>query len=124
MPPWSLCRQVPPLSGIASAVRTAENADERVATLFAALSEPIRIQMLRIMLARGAEDVPCTLFGQELGIDKSTISYHVGILHRANLISVHEAGGNYRSALRIDTLESCAPALLEHLRKDHRADRR
>jgi DNA-binding transcriptional ArsR family regulator len=104
-------------------MRTAENADERVATLFAALSEPIRIQMLRMMLARGAEDIPCTLFDHELAIDKAAISYHVGILHRANLISVREAGGNYRCGLRIDTLESCAPALLEHLRKDHPADR-
>ena len=91
--------------------------------LFAALSEPIRIQMLRMMLAHGAERFPCARFDHELAVDKAAISYHLGILQRANLITVHEADGNYRCGLRIETLESFAPALLEHFRTERPADR-
>lgn len=91
--------------------------DEGFIAVFGALSEPIRMQIIRMMVDYGDEDFPCTTLDEELPIAKSTISYHVQILRRAGLISVRKAGRNYFYRLRDETLESFAPALLTHLRE-------
>jgi DNA-binding transcriptional ArsR family regulator len=88
---------------------------DQFVTVFAALSEPIRVRMLQMMVQKGEEDLPCTSLDEELPIAKSTISYHVAILRRAGLIGVRKAGRNYFYQLRHETFETVAPGFLEHL---------
>ena len=95
-----------------------ESPDDEFVTVFAALSDPIRVRMLRMMVQHGSWDFPCTTFDTELPVAKSTISYHSQILRRANLISVRKEGRNYFYRLRTNTLRRFAPALLKHLRTD------
>jgi ArsR family transcriptional regulator len=90
---------------------------EQYVAVFAALSEPLRLRMLQMMVQSESADgeLPCTALDDELPIAKSTISYHVQILRRAGLIGVRKAGRNYFYQLRQDVLESYAPGFLEHL---------
>ncbi|CAB4924802.1 unannotated protein [freshwater metagenome] len=92
-----------------------ESTDEFVA-VFGALSEPIRVEMLRLMVHSDG-DLPCTHLDTVLPIAKSTISYHIQILRRAGLISVRKAGRNYFYELCEETLEGYSPEFLEHLRR-------
>jgi ArsR family transcriptional regulator, arsenate/arsenite/antimonite-responsive transcriptional repressor len=88
---------------------------DQFVTVFAALSEPIRVRMLQMMIQQGEDDLPCTALDEELPIAKSTISYHVQILRRAGLIGVRKAGRNYFYQLRLETSETFAPGFLDHL---------
>jgi ArsR family transcriptional regulator len=103
-------------ASVARSIVGNDNPDDEFVTVFAALSDPIRLQMLRMIIQYGYGQFPCTAFDDELPIAKSTISYHVQILRRANLISVHKEGRNSFYRLRAETLEYFAPTLLEHLR--------
>jgi ArsR family transcriptional regulator, arsenate/arsenite/antimonite-responsive transcriptional repressor len=95
---------------------SSQDVEDGFVAVFGALSEPIRLQMVRMMIEHGAEEFPCTTFDEVLPIAKSTISYHVQVLRRANLISVRKEGRKYFYKLRVETLEGFAPALLWHLR--------
>ncbi|HVW42438.1 MAG TPA: metalloregulator ArsR/SmtB family transcription factor [Amycolatopsis sp.] len=92
------------------------DATDRFVTVFAALSEPVRVRIIQMMLENAPADLPCTTLDEELPIAKSTISYHVGILRRAGLVEVHKAGRNYFYQLRTDRMEAYAAAFLDHLR--------
>lgn len=98
-----------------------DDPDEEFVTVFAALSDPIRVRMLRMMALYSQSDYPCTNFDDELPIAKSTISYHAQILRRANLIGVRKEGRNYFYRLRTDTLKHFAPALLKQFRTERSA---
>jgi len=91
------------------------DANDRFVTVFAALSEPIRVRMIQMMLENGPEDLPCAQLDEELPIAKSTISYHVGVLRRAGLVDVRKAGRNYFYQLRTDRVKAYVPAFLDHL---------
>jgi DNA-binding transcriptional ArsR family regulator len=88
--------------------------------VFGALSEPIRVEILR-MMAQRSDDLPCTLLDDVLPIAKSTISYHIQILRRAGLISVRKAGRNYFYELNTDVLRGYSPGFLAHLRRSDAA---
>ena len=102
------------LAGVAHLSLHAPPVTDQYITVFAALSEPVRIRMLRMMLAAEG-DLACTALDKTLPIAKSTISYHVQILRRAGLITVRKAGRNYFYQLRRDAFETFAPGFLEHL---------
>jgi ArsR family transcriptional regulator, arsenate/arsenite/antimonite-responsive transcriptional repressor len=93
----------------------APSTTDQFVTVFAALSEPIRVRMLQMMAQQGENDLPCTALDEELPIAKSTISYHVQILRRAGLIGVRKAGRNYFYQLRNETFDTFAPGFLDHL---------
>lgn len=81
-----------------------------------ALSEPIRVDMLSYMAT--ADELPCTFLSEVLPVAKSTISYHIKVLHQAGLITVRKDGRNYHYRLRTDFFERWLPGFLEVLRDD------
>lgn len=84
--------------------------------VFAALSEPLRVRIMCLLAQSETGEVPNTLLDERLPVGKSTISYHVGILKRAGLLSVRKSGRNYFYLLRPEHLERYSPGFLEHLR--------
>lgn len=94
---------------------------DRCAAIFNALSEPLRIDMVR-QIAR-TDELACTTLEKTLPITKSTISYHVKILYRAGLITVRKAGRYYHYRLREDVFESYVPGFLGRLRARRTARR-
>jgi DNA-binding transcriptional ArsR family regulator len=84
--------------------------------VYSALSEPLRVRILHMMVRVSGQDFPCTKLDETLPVGKSTISYHIGILRRAGLISVRKEGRNYFYQVRESTLNTYAPEFLAYLR--------
>ncbi|HET8908389.1 MAG TPA: metalloregulator ArsR/SmtB family transcription factor [Ktedonobacterales bacterium] len=81
-----------------------------MAAVGAALADPTRVQMLRLMEAN--EEVACAALEATFSLTKSTISYHVRVLRHAGLIRVRKAGKFYYYALVRDEIERRFPGLL------------
>lgn len=83
---------------------------EELAAVGAALSDPTRVQMLRLMQAN--EEVACAALETTFSLTKSTISYHVRVLRHAGLIRVRKAGKFYHYGLMRAEIERRFPGLL------------
>jgi DNA-binding transcriptional ArsR family regulator len=92
-----------------------QTTDDYVA-VFSALSEPLRVRIVHMLAHRSDGELPCATLDAELPVGKSTISYHVGILRRAGLITVRKEGRNYFYRLREENLSRFAADFLAHLR--------
>ena len=95
------------------AVLRDDDALDRYAAIFGALSEPIRLDIL--LRIAGRQELGCTILDDTLPISKSTISYHIKILYQAGLIEVRKEGRYYFYRLRSDVIEEMAPGLLERM---------
>lgn len=85
--------------------------------VFRALSDPTRIQILSL-IASSDDEYACTKLEGELPISKSTISYHVKILHGAGMVQVRKAGRNYFYTARRGVIDNLLPGFLEHLQAE------
>lgn len=94
---------------------------ERHAAIFNALSEPMRIDMVT-QIARAGE-LACTVLDETLPVSKSTISYHVKVLHHAGLIHVRKEGRYYFYRLRDDVFAEYLPGFLLRLAPANGASR-
>lgn len=83
---------------------------EELAAVGAALADPTRVRMLRLMEAN--EEVACAALEATFSLTKSTISYHVRVLRHAGLIRVRKAGKFYHYALLRNEIEPRFPGLL------------
>ena len=99
------------------AVLRDDDALDRYAAIFGALSEPIRLDIL--LRIAGRQELGCTILDETLPISKSTISYHIKILYQAGVIEVRKDGRHYFYRARYDLLEAAAPGLLERLLAAH-----
>lgn len=73
-----------------------------------ALSEPLRLTMIRTLAARGEVD------SLELGPDlpRSTLTHHTGLLRESGLVFVRAEGRKCLIRLRTDDLERRFPGLI------------
>ena len=95
-----------PLPNVASPVVS----PQELAAVGAALADPTRVQMLRLMQAN--DEVACAALEMTFSLTKSTISYHVRVLRHAGLIRVRKTGKFYHYALVRDEIEQRFPGLL------------
>lgn len=86
---------------------------EHYTSIFTALSEATRLEMLRLIDKAG--EMPCTALVESLGVAKSTVSYHVKILAHAKLISVRKQGRNYFYTPRRDVMDEAVPGFRQRL---------
>lgn len=94
-------------------VETPQATPQELAAVGAALADPTRVQMLRLMQAN--EEVACAALETTFSLTKSTISYHVRVLRHAGLIRVRKTGKFYHYALVRDEIERRFPGLLDLL---------
>lgn len=87
---------------------------ERLVTVFSALSDPTRIEMLEMIVRRG--EVGCAEFDRHFPLSKSTISYHAKILNAAGLIHVRRDGRFFFYRAKLDAMERDLPSLVDYLR--------
>jgi DNA-binding transcriptional ArsR family regulator len=93
--------------------RNGAGSQERLATIFSALSDPTRMQMFTMILTDA--EVACSLFDRVFPLSKSTISYHTKILNAAGLIETRRVGRFfYYRAIR-DELDRELPGLADRL---------
>lgn len=84
-----------------------------VVEIFKALSEPIRLDIMARIAS--IDELPCTTLERELPISKSTISYHMKILYRAQLIKIRKEGRYYHYRARTAEIEQLVPGMLDWL---------
>jgi DNA-binding transcriptional ArsR family regulator len=77
--------------------------------VMAALSDPVRVQILRALADRG--ELSCGTF--ELGIAKATRSHHLRVLREAGLTHTRADGTRRLVSLRREELDGRFPGLLD-----------
>jgi DNA-binding transcriptional ArsR family regulator len=84
--------------------------DMELAAVLHALSDPQRLQIVRI-LADDPEPRPCGTFGLE--VSKSTATHHFRVLREAGIIEQRTEGTAKFNTLRREDLEERFPGLLD-----------
>jgi DNA-binding transcriptional ArsR family regulator len=97
----------------AGAVHLAEPrpADIRVEAVLGALSDPVRLTIVRALAATEGESRSCGSFG--LTVSKSTASHHFRVLRDAGVIRQHDEGRKRMTELRRSELDARFPGLLD-----------
>jgi DNA-binding transcriptional ArsR family regulator len=86
------------------------NADEiTLSGLMAALSDPVRVQIVRSLASHG--EASCGTF--DLGIAKATRSHHLRVLREAGLTQTRAQGTHRYVSLRREELDARFPGLLD-----------
>lgn len=78
---------------------------ETLAPVFAALGQPARLQVVRLLLAAFPKGVPAGDIQEELGIPASTLSHHLHRLREVGLVEAVRESQWIRYAVRADTLQ-------------------
>ena len=84
-------------------------------TLFRALCEPVRIEIVRLLIAEGRSDL--TSIAAELPQDASVISRHLALLHRAGVVRRQKSGRHVLFELDGPALVARLEAILAQLRR-------
>ena len=76
-----------------------------------ALSDPVRLDLLRRIAAAG--EMACTEIVAQSHLSKSTVSYHMKALRLAGLIDVRKEGRNFFYTYRPDGIEALSTLLAQ-----------
>ncbi|MDX2704146.1 helix-turn-helix domain-containing protein [Streptomyces sp. PA03-6a] len=87
-----------------------DRADIRLEAVLHAISDPMRLRVVRTLAARGTE-AACSEV--ELPVSKSTCTHHFRVLREAGVISQTYRGTSKMNALRRADLEALFPGLLD-----------
>ncbi|KOG90272.1 ArsR/SmtB family transcription factor [Streptomyces varsoviensis] len=94
----------------------------RLESVLHALSDPMRLRIVRTLEAAGSEQ-PCSVF--DLPVSKSTSTHHFRVLRESGVISQTYRGTAKMNELRRDDLDALFPGLLDSvLVAAHRQDER
>jgi DNA-binding transcriptional ArsR family regulator len=85
----------------------------RLETIFYALSDPARMEIVRVLLTFG-DELSCGLLGD--GAPKSTLSHHLKVLREAGVTHTRVAGRHRYVSVRTDALDRRFPHLLDVIR--------
>jgi len=86
---------------------------ERLTTIFGALSDPTRMEMLEMIIEQG--EVGCSVFEEHFPLSKSTLSYHTKLLNAAGLIQTERRGRFFFYHPHLEELEEQFPGLASQL---------
>jgi DNA-binding transcriptional ArsR family regulator len=81
-----------------------------VATVLRALSDPVRLELVRQLRA---SDVPIACGTFDVTVAKNTLSHHFKILREAGVIVTHREGTQALNTLQEDELDAAFPGLLD-----------
>jgi DNA-binding transcriptional ArsR family regulator len=84
-------------------------ADLKLAAVMAALSDPVRVAIVRTLAADGERT--CGTF--DLGISKATRSHHFKVLREAGITHTRAEGTHRHLSLRREDLDARFPGLLD-----------
>ncbi|MFB8003099.1 ArsR/SmtB family transcription factor [Nocardia sp. NPDC056000] len=90
-------------------------ADLRLEHIMAALSDPLRLTMVRKLLLESPDtDRSCGWFGSDR--PKSTLTHHFRVLREAGVTRQQQYGLERRSRVRVEDLDARFPGLLNLIR--------
>ncbi|MHC9536374.1 ArsR/SmtB family transcription factor [Dellaglioa sp. BT-FLS60] len=90
------------------------NLDDTRVEIFKTLSDSNRLRMIRI-LHHAQRELTCGEVGEELNINKSTVSYHFKMLRLVGLTNTRRDGQNKFLSIRNETFEKYLPGFLDSL---------
>ena len=99
------------MGGMAAHLAEPRPADMRLEAVLAALSDPVRLSIVRTLAATEGESRSCGSFG--LTVSKSTASHHFRVLREAGVIEQRREGTSKLTSLRRDDLDERFPGLLD-----------
>ena len=85
--------------------------DMRLEAVLGALSDPVRLSIVRTLAETDGDSRSCGSFG--LSVSKSTASHHFRVLREAGVTHTRVEGGARHVTLRREGLEERFPGLLE-----------
>ena len=89
-------------------------AEPQALDAFAALSQPTRLQMVRVLVVAGPAGLPAGAIGEKVGVSSSSASFHLSNLERAGLIQSRREARSIIYSANFDGLA----ALVEFLMMD------
>lgn len=87
--------------------------DQAAALRLAALAQPTRLALLRLLLGQGTNGLPAGDIATRLDVPASTLSFHLNALERAGLTTAHRRGRQIIHAARIAGLRDLLGFLTE-----------
>ena len=97
----------------AQTVSAPRREDIRLESVLAALSDPVRLTIVRALAESPGSQRACGTFG--LPVSKSTASHHFRVLREAGVILQHDQGRERLTELRQEDLDSRFPGLLDSI---------
>ena len=93
-------------------VEISKDADREtaLARVYQALGEPTRLRIVRLLAQH--DELSCGEMTEQLGINCSTLSHHLALLHDAGLVGRHKRGTFRIYRLHREALDRFAPAAL------------
>jgi DNA-binding transcriptional ArsR family regulator len=93
-------------------VEISKDADREVvlARVYQALGEPTRLRIVRLLAQH--EGLSCGEMTEQLGINCSTLSHHLALLHDAGLVGRHKRGTFRIYTIHREVVDRFAPAAL------------
>jgi DNA-binding transcriptional ArsR family regulator len=85
--------------------------DMRLEAVLAALSDPVRLFIVRALADSDGDSRSCGSFG--LSVSKSTASHHFRVLRDAGVVRQHDEGRHRMTELRRGDLDARFPGLLD-----------
>lgn len=92
-------------------------ADITLAGVLGALSDPMRLKILRKLLERGDGPLSCAAAAPCADMPKSTLSHHFRVLRDAGLIRTTKHGVENLNSVRMDDVNGRFPGLLKAIMK-------
>ena len=83
------------------------------ATVFAALSQDLRLNIIRMLLAKGPDGIAAGELAKRLGLPPSNASFHLSVLERAGLTQSTRQGPRIIYVARIAGLRRVMGLLVE-----------
>ncbi len=80
---------------------------------FSALSQPTRIDVLRLLIRAGREGLPAGDIGERLGVRQNTMSANLSILLRAGLVRNQRQGRSIRYFADLEGIGALLGFLME-----------
>jgi DNA-binding transcriptional ArsR family regulator len=91
--------------------------DITLAGVLGALSDPMRLRILRKLLESRAGSLSCSGAAPCAGMAKSTLSHHFRVLRDAGLIRTTKQGVENLNCVRLDEVNARFPGLLKAILK-------
>ena len=96
--------------------------------MFDALSQQTRLEAFRLLVKAGLEGVPAGVLGEKLGTPHNTLSFHLGHLANAGLVSFRKQGrqviysANFEATNELISfmVEDCCSQEFANLRRDEK----
>ena len=87
--------------------------DMRLEAVLGALSDPVRLFIVRTLASTEGDSRSCGSFG--LSVSKSTASHHFRVLRESGVIRQHDEGRHRMTELRRSDLDARFPGLLDSI---------